>query len=49
VYATRAATGEQLWSAPVPGKVEDLAVHGGRLFVLCERGEIVCFSAPLIR
>ena len=36
VHATRAADGKQLWSAPAPGKVTDLAFHAGRLFVVTD-------------
>ena len=46
VYATGAADGKELWSAPVPGEVIDLAFQGGRLFATCRSGEIVSFGAP---
>jgi outer membrane protein assembly factor BamB len=46
VYATDVKTGKELWSAAVPGKVEDLAFHGGRLFVQCDSGAILCFGRP---
>ncbi|MBC8871440.1 MAG: PQQ-binding-like beta-propeller repeat protein [Planctomycetes bacterium] len=45
VYATGAADGEELWSAPVPSEVTDLAFQGGRLFATCRSGEIVSFGA----
>ncbi len=46
VYATRAADGKELSSAPVPGEVTDLAVQGGRLFATLRSGEIVSFGEP---
>jgi len=45
VYATRAADGKELWSAPVPSEVTDLAFQDGRLFAICRSGEIVSFGA----
>ena len=44
VHATRAADGKELWSAPIPDKVTDLAFHGDRLFVVTEGGSVVCFA-----
>jgi outer membrane protein assembly factor BamB len=44
VYATDAAEGKELWSAAVPGVVEDLAFHDGRLFIVCDTGSILCFG-----
>ena len=44
VHATATDGGEELWSADVPGKVTDLAFHGGRLYAVCVSGEIVCFK-----
>ena len=44
VFATAADDGRQLWSAPVPGRVTDLAFNGGRLFVACEGGRLLCFG-----
>lgn len=45
VYATRATDGKELWSASVPGIVQDLAFHGGRLFVLSDSGAITCLGS----
>lgn len=45
VYATRVSDGKELWNAPVPGTVDDLAFLDGRLFVQCDSGTIVCFGA----
>lgn len=44
VYATAAAGGKELWSAPVPGTVRDLAFAGGRLYAVCGDGSVVCFG-----
>lgn len=44
VYATRTSDGKELWSAAVPGTVEDLAFHDGRLFVQCDSGTVLCFG-----
>jgi len=44
VYATGAEDGKPGASAPVPGKVLDLAWDDGRLFVLSEPGTITCFK-----
>jgi outer membrane protein assembly factor BamB len=44
VYAT-AGDGKELWSAPVPGTVSDLAFNAGRLLVATDTGTIVCFAA----
>lgn len=44
VYATDVASGKELWSAAVSGRVEDLAFHGGRLFVQCDSGAVLCFG-----
>jgi len=46
VYATRATDGKELWSAPVPSEVTDLAFQDGRLFATCRSGEIVSFGTP---
>jgi len=44
VYATTAADGKELWSAAVPGRVDDLAFNGGRLFVATEGGSVAGFG-----
>ncbi len=44
VYATGAADGKERWSAPVPGRVRDLAFCNGSLFVVCDPGIIICFK-----
>jgi hypothetical protein len=44
VYATGAADGAELWSVETPGEVADLAVAGGRLFVQCDSGTVLCFG-----
>jgi outer membrane protein assembly factor BamB len=45
VYATRAADGKELWSAPVPGtEVTDLAWCDGCLLVVTNSGSVVCFG-----
>ena len=44
LYATNALDGKELWSAPVPSEVTDLAFHGGRLFAVCRSGEVLCFG-----
>lgn len=44
VFATDAANGKELWSAPVPGEVRDLAFASGKLFVVCGDDTIVCFG-----
>ncbi len=44
LWATGVESGKELWSIPVPGSVTDLAFRGGRLFVLCESGDILCLS-----
>lgn len=46
VYATSAVDGKELWSAPVPSEVADLAFQGGRLIAACRSGEIVSFGTP---
>ncbi|NRA39604.1 MAG: PQQ-binding-like beta-propeller repeat protein, partial [Planctomycetes bacterium] len=44
VYATNAADGKELWSAPVSAVVTDLAFNGGKLMVTCANGEMFCFG-----
>ena len=45
VIATEAATGKTLWSAPIDGKVADLAFAAGRLVAVTEAGHVICFAA----
>ncbi len=45
LYATDAMDGQELWKAPVPSEVTDLAFHDGRLFAVCRSGEILCFGS----
>jgi ankyrin repeat protein/outer membrane protein assembly factor BamB len=45
VHATSAADGQELWSAPVPAKVTDLAFNNGKLLVTCANNALICFSA----
>jgi outer membrane protein assembly factor BamB len=44
VHATAADDGRELWSAPVPGTVSDLAFHSGRLLATTRQGGVICFS-----
>ncbi len=44
VIVTDRITGEELWSAPVHGRANGLAVAGGRLFVSTDKGGIHCFG-----
>ena len=44
VRATAAADGKDLWSAPVNGKVTDLAFSGGKLLVVTDADEVTCFA-----
>jgi len=44
VRATAAADGKDLWSAPVNGKVTDLAFSGGKLFVVTDADEVTSFA-----
>ncbi|MHC4717471.1 MAG: outer membrane protein assembly factor BamB family protein [Planctomycetota bacterium] len=44
VIATDAAGGRTLWSAPVAGKVADLAFAAGRLIAVTDGGAVTCFA-----
>lgn len=44
VFATDAATGKELWSAPVGARVDDLAFANGVLHAVCGEDRIVCFG-----
>ena len=47
VLALNARTGQQLWTAPLPGVARGLTVANQRLLVSTAGGDIVCFaSAP---
>jgi len=45
IIATEAATGKTLWTAPVAGKVTDLAFAAGRLLAVTDRGAVICLTA----
>jgi outer membrane protein assembly factor BamB len=45
IYATAAGDGKQLWSAPSPNEVTDLACCERRLLAVCRNGEILCFAS----
>ncbi|HUT57519.1 MAG TPA: PQQ-binding-like beta-propeller repeat protein [Phycisphaerae bacterium] len=47
VIAVDAATGQEVWQAPVDGRVRGLAVANGRLVVSTENGRIHCFGHGL--
>jgi outer membrane protein assembly factor BamB len=46
VYAVNAETGKELWKAPVPAPVTDLAFNNGYLFASCKNGAFLCFGSP---
>ncbi|RJP24380.1 MAG: hypothetical protein C4527_18890 [Candidatus Omnitrophota bacterium] len=48
IAAYRADNGEELWTAGVSGRANELAAANGSLFVGTDKGMMYCFSAPSV-
>jgi len=45
VFVTADTDGKEVCRVPVPGQVQSLAFNGGRLFAVCQGGQLVCLDS----